>query len=252
MMVPLVFAGILLRPSLQPRLVGRRLLLIDTLLAMAGLIAVAWVLVLGPMYELLGTDPLVQIITFAYPAGDVAILCCLVIAVLREADYRPGTWPLLAGLALMAIADAAYAVLVIQGAYSTGHPIDVVWFASLAVIGLAATLERTVDGPSLRRLMPPISGASWRFMTPTVLLALATVLVWSVSMQRGVTPGGVAEGCARGGLAAAAGAGLARVPARRREPAAASDSCGLVTPPRSAASSSAAASLRPSAMSPPS
>jgi hypothetical protein len=34
-MAPLVFAGILLRPPLQPRIVGRRILLIDTWLAMS-------------------------------------------------------------------------------------------------------------------------------------------------------------------------------------------------------------------------
>jgi signal transduction histidine kinase len=198
-MVPLVFAGILLRPSLQPRLVGRRLLLIDTLLAMCGLLAVAWVLVLGPFYERLGTDSLTRLVTFAYPAGDVGILCCLVIAVLREADHRPGTWPLLIGLAMMAVGDAVYAMLVLQDTYSTGHPIDVLWFAALAVIGLAAALDRrpalTPASPgSARGLLPASMGASWRFMLPTSLLVLATVLVWTVSLRRGVTPGSVAEG----------------------------------------------------------
>lgn len=193
-MVPLVFVGILLRPTLLPRIVGRRLLLIDTLLAMSGLLAVAWVVVLGPVYEQLGTDRLVQAITFAYPAGDVAILCCLTIALLRESDERPGTWPLLAGLAMMAVADAAYAALVLRGAYSTGHPIDVLWFASLAAIGLAAALESRPTPVAARRGAAFTVAATWRFMTPTVLLGLATALVWSVAVQRGMTPGGVAEG----------------------------------------------------------
>jgi signal transduction histidine kinase len=193
-MVPLVFAGILLRPPLRPHLVGRRMLLIDTWLAMSALVAVAWVLVLGPMYEHLGTDPLLVAITLAYPVGDLAILCCLLMALLRDSDHRPSTVPLLLGLGTMAVGDAAYAALTLQNAYYTGHPVDVVWFASLAIIGLAAVLERTGEPAPPSRSTFAISESPWRFMAPTALLALATVAAWIVALQRGGTPGGVAEG----------------------------------------------------------
>jgi signal transduction histidine kinase len=192
-MLPLVFAGILLRPPLQPRTIGRRILLIDTLLAMSALVAVGWVLVLGPMYERLGTDPLVQAITLAYPVGDLAILCCLVMALLRESHHHPVTVPLLLGLAMMAVGDAAYAALVLQNSYYTGHPVDVIWFASLALIGLAATVDRTAITLPPSRQRSAASEAPWRFMLPTVLLTLATIAVWSVALRRGSTPGGVAE-----------------------------------------------------------
>ena len=192
-MMPLVFVGILLRSPLQPRIVGRRILLIDTCLAISALVAVAWVLVLAPMYAWLGTDPLVVAITLAYPVGDLAILCCLVMALLRESDHHPATVPLLLGLATMATGDAAYATLVLQDAYATGHPVDVVWFASLAIIGLAAVLERTERPTPTSRPLAATAETPWRFMMPTTLLALATIAAWSVALQRGGTPGGVAE-----------------------------------------------------------
>jgi signal transduction histidine kinase len=88
-------------------------------------------------------------------------------------------------------------MLVLQDQYFTGHPIDVVWFASLAMIGLAATRERDTDGPSPRRMVSVVRLRAlepWPVMLPKILLALATVLVWTVSLRRGVTPGGVGEG----------------------------------------------------------
>lgn len=192
-MVPLVFAGVLLRPPLQPRIVGRRVLLIDTWLAMSTLVAVAWVAVLGSLEALLGPDPLVMAITLAYPVGDLAILCCLLLALLRESDHHPATVPLLLGLAMMAVGDAAYAALALQAAYAAGHPVDLVRFAALAMIGLAAVLERADSPVRPGRPLLAVAKTPWRFMTPTALLTLATVVVWGVALQRGSTPGVVAE-----------------------------------------------------------
>ena len=192
-MIPLFFIGIVLRPPLQPRSIGRNLLTIDAWLAISALVAVGWVLVLSPMYERLGTSPLVQAIALAYPVGDLAILCCLALAVLRESEHHPATIPLLVGLALMAVADAAYALLVVQGSYVTGHPIDAIWFGSIAAIGVAAEVERGDPAPRFGRTWVATPEAPWRLMTPAVLLVLATVVVWGVALGRGGTPGGVAE-----------------------------------------------------------
>jgi signal transduction histidine kinase len=192
-MVPLVFAGVLLRPPLQPRRVGRLALLIDSWLATMALMAVAWVLVLGPMYERPGTDPLAAAIALAYPVGGVAILCCLAMALLREPDRHPASVPLLLGLAVMAAGDAAYGMMVLRDAYATGHPVDVVRFASLAMIGLAAMLERTERPVPASRPLTVVAETTWRFTVPTALLALATIAAWGVALRRGGTQGGVAE-----------------------------------------------------------
>jgi len=48
---PLIFSGILLRPTLRRRPVSRWLLLIDVGLTLAALLAVAWVLAIGPCFS---------------------------------------------------------------------------------------------------------------------------------------------------------------------------------------------------------
>ena len=49
------------------------------------------------MFAATGTDPFVRAITLAYPVGDLAILCCLLISLVRESDRHVATVPLPAG-----------------------------------------------------------------------------------------------------------------------------------------------------------
>jgi signal transduction histidine kinase len=181
---PLAFAGVLLRPTLRRRAVSRWLLLIDVTLTMSALLAVSWVLVIGPRFEQLATDPLVQVVSLAYPISDLAVLLCLLVAMLRESENRPATGLLLLGLTAATIADSSYSALMVAGAYATGHPIDVLWFAGLILIGLAAVVEH--DVPAEGKTPPPATvGAPWRLMAPTILVLVASGIVWSVALQRG-------------------------------------------------------------------
>ncbi len=193
LMVPLAFAGVLLRPALEPRVVGRRILLIDTWLAMSALVAVAWILVLAPLFDLLGTDPLTQAVAVANPLGYLGLVCCLLFALLREADTRKATAPLLMGLSVMVAGDAARGALMLQGTYYHGHPIDAFWFAALGVISVAAIEERAHPEPLPRPVGLGRVRAPWRFVAPAVLLLLTTVIVWVASMQREAARVGVAE-----------------------------------------------------------
>lgn len=193
-LVPLLFAGILLRPRLGQATEDRWQLLLDSCLTVTALLAVAWATVLGPIYARLETSLLVQAITLAYPLGDLAILACLLISVLRDTETRPATMPLLLGLATMAVGDAAYAALVASGTYATGHPVDVIWFAALVLVALAASVEhreRTVERVTKGGLAQMDS--PWRFMLPSALLAVASLAVWTMSTRRGQLPIGPAE-----------------------------------------------------------
>lgn len=193
LMVPLAFVGVLLRPSLEPRVVGRRVLLVDTWLAMSVLVSVAWVLVLAPLFDLLGTDPLTQVVAVAVPLAHLGLVCCLLIALFREADTRKASAPLLLGLSVMVAGDAARGVLLIQGMYYHGHPIDAFWYVALGVIGVAALEERAHREPSPRPAGLGRLRAPWQFVVPGALLVLATVVVWLASLQRGGLQIGVAE-----------------------------------------------------------
>jgi len=189
---PLVFTGILLRPTLRRRPVSRWLLLIDVCLTMAALLSVSWVLIIGPLFVQLATDPLLQVVSLAYPLADLGVLLCLLVAMLRESENWPPTGFLLLGLTAAAIGDSAWAALVVAGTYATGHPIDVLWFVGLVLIGLAAVVER--NAPAEGKMPPPATvGAPWRFMAPAVLVVVASVAVWSVALRRGAGFGDPAE-----------------------------------------------------------
>lgn len=210
LMVPFAFGGVLLRPRLEPRTVGRPALLIDTWLAMSALVAVAWVLVLAPIFEALGTDPVTQALVLANPLGHLGLVCCLLIALLREADTRRATGPLLLGLLVMVAGDAGRGALLLHGAYQPGHPIDVLRFAALGVIGVAAAEEWANLAPTSRAAGRRRIRTAWRFVAPAALLALTTVIVWLASVQRGAARVGVAEvALAAGWLLLLARVGLA-------------------------------------------
>ena len=113
------------------------------------MLAIAWVLVIGPILETVSPGQATRALALVYPIADLSILCCLILAILREAEDGPATLPLLIALALLTIGDATYAALAIQNAYVTGHPVDVVWFGSLVLFGLAAARE-SVDVARVR------------------------------------------------------------------------------------------------------
>jgi diguanylate cyclase (GGDEF)-like protein len=176
-MVPLALAGIVTRPILRPRDINRLLLLLDAGVALSGLSALGWVLVLQPLFEGLDTDPLVRAITLAYPLGDLALLFCLVVLILREARSHLASLVMVAGWAAMAVADAAYLVLVARNEYATGHPVDLAWFAALVLVAVGAAAEPRL--PVVTARVAADIGHPWRFLAPSALVALGGVVVWA-------------------------------------------------------------------------
>ena len=176
-MVPLALAGIVVRPIRRPRDINRLLLLLDAAVALSGLSALAWVLVLQPLFEGLDTDPLVRAVTLAYPLGDLALRFCLVVLILREARSHPASLAMAAGWAAMALADAAYLVLVARNEYATGHPVDLLWFAALVLVAVGAACEPRL--PAVTTRVAADIGHPWRFLAPSALVALGGVVVWA-------------------------------------------------------------------------
>jgi diguanylate cyclase (GGDEF)-like protein len=176
-MVPLAVAGIATRPIVRPRDLNRRLLLLDAGIALSGMTALCWTLVLGPMFATLDTDPIVQAVTLAYPLGDLALVFCLVVLLLREARSDPPTMALALGAGLMAVADLAYLWLVANNAYATGHPVDLAWFAALSLVAVAAAWEPRL--PSVPSRASLDVGPPWRFVAPSALVGLGGAVVWA-------------------------------------------------------------------------
>jgi diguanylate cyclase len=144
---------------------------------------VSWTVVLGPLFADQETGPLTQAIVLAYPLGDLAILLCMLMLILREAESRPATVLLVSGLSAIAIADSGYLALTVYGAYHTGNPVEVLWFAGMIALALAAMLD---PAPAATTVSPESTevGRVWRFLVPAVLVGVAGVVVWADPLLR--------------------------------------------------------------------
>ena len=175
-MLPLVFAGILLRPVTAPRAVNRGLLFLDVAVAISALAAMAWATVLGPLFASTELDPLAQAVSVAYPLGDVAIIACLLFLMLRQRSATPATMLLVLGWTTVALADALGYLPLSDTAYQTGDLLGVLWFAGLLVVALAALSDQPVA------VVEPASrldiGNPWRFVLPSAMVAGLGALLW--------------------------------------------------------------------------
>ena len=84
-------------------------------------------------------SPIVVLTNLSYPLGDIVLLSLLVF-VFTITGWRPGRAWLLIGAALLlnTIGDGIYLYLSAQGSYVEGGVLDVLWPASLILIGLSA------------------------------------------------------------------------------------------------------------------
>ena len=155
--------------------------------------ALAAALLAGPVFEDgAAGDPSTVAVTLAYPVLDL-LLIGFVVAAFALAGWRPGrSWGLLgAGLAIGALADVLY-LYQVAGQAGLGGLVDVLWPASVALIGLAAWQ------PPRRVVAAPAEG--WRLVGIPVAAATAAALL-VLGGAGSLNP--VALALAAGGLAAA-------------------------------------------------
>jgi signal transduction histidine kinase/CheY-like chemotaxis protein len=182
-MIPLIFAGILLRPARATGPVNRWLLAADVGVILASVTAVTWQLELGPMFAEAGTSPLEQAVSAAYPIGDAAILSCLALLLLRQRSFSPSTLLVTAGSATTAIADWVGYLPIGDTPYQTGDPIGALWFAGAVLIALAALYDRSHGEPADDQ--GPDVGHPWRLVLPSGIAMAAGALIWLVPVARG-------------------------------------------------------------------
>lgn len=169
---------------------------LDALLMAGGLFVAAWLLVGPDLMTGAGPGPLGLAVTLAYPVGDIAIVAACSLAVSRlDAARRRQLAPLLAGLVVIAVADAGYAVDVLQRGSYAPTLFDLGWGLGAAGIGWAA-LRPAV--PATVRTGPPSrfeEYASTLLLLPALLVALVQVMRGrafdSVAMAVGLATGAI-------------------------------------------------------------
>ncbi len=136
--VPFVAGAVLVWPS-GGGVVSRTRALLDGMVLAGSLLVVSWETVLGAVYRS-GSDSLLsQVISLAYPLGDIVIVSVVVGTLIRTRRRPSSVLVLLAsGMVAMAVADSVYAWLTATNRYSTGNQIDTLWVLAYALMGLAA------------------------------------------------------------------------------------------------------------------
>src|SRR6266704_1884071 len=144
----LVFMGLLLQPSSQSG--GKRfLLLMDSLIAMGSILAIAWYLLLGSLAQAPGEANLAKFLGLYYPIADTALLSCVVFLLMRgqgrtylATARRTGLLVVGLGLCFFVFSDFLFNVQNNAGTYVEATWIDLGWPLGMMTIGVAAFLRR--------------------------------------------------------------------------------------------------------------
>lgn len=144
----LIFTGLLLQPSSESGS-KRLLVLLDSLISMGSILAIAWYLLLGSLAQAPGEPNLAKFLGLYYPISDMALLSCVVFLLIRgqgrtyEATARrAGLLMVGVGLCFFVTSDFLFNIQNNAGTYIEATWADLGWPLGLMTIGAAAFLRR--------------------------------------------------------------------------------------------------------------
>jgi signal transduction histidine kinase len=173
---PLMVAALLVLARRRLAGVGA-LVLLETAVATVGASAVLAV-VLDPAIATAASESTFGgVVASAYPLFDLLLLAVVAgIASARAVPFERHGWALVAGLAIFAVADVAYALLENDGAYVAGTPLDATWAIGLGLITwwVAGVPDAVTDQvvPPRRNAVGPLPAVA--VLTAVVLLVIGT------------------------------------------------------------------------------
>ena len=183
LIAPLLLAlGLLRLPSSPAGVSGRARLLLDGLVVGLSLVMLSWQVVLADTLAAGGDTWETTAISVAYPVADVV---CVTIALVVLVRARHGGGVPVQALALLvlgsasaAVADSGFLFLTTRGAYSSGNPIDLGWFAGWLLLGLASRVRESTGASSSESRSAGTAGLLAPYIA--VLLALSAIVVQQV------------------------------------------------------------------------
>ncbi|HEU0000716.1 MAG TPA: hypothetical protein VFQ36_07445, partial [Ktedonobacteraceae bacterium] len=141
---PLIFLGLVLQPSSGS---GRKraMVLLDSLISMGAILAIAWFLLLGSLAQAGVLQSLGNFLGIWYPTSDVALLSCVVFLLLRgqgrvyQATARRVSLLVIGiGLCVFATSDFIFNIQQAASTYVDGTWIDLGWPFGMMIMGVAA------------------------------------------------------------------------------------------------------------------
>jgi hypothetical protein len=200
-----VFVGLLLQPPAESGS-KRILVLMDSLISMGSILAIAWYLLLGSLAQAPGEANLAKFLGLYYPVADTALLSCVVFLLLRgegrtyqATARRTGLLVLGLGLCFFVVSDFLFNIQNNAGTYIEATWVDLGWPLGLMTIGIAAffrrfipatpayLIEERVERNQMRNIFSPTQIIPY-VLLGLLLLALALNVLSSDPGQLSIRP----------------------------------------------------------------
>jgi diguanylate cyclase (GGDEF)-like protein len=190
------FAGLRSFPSRSRTRSERIRLLLDVGTVFVGGATFIWYVALGPALASATSFDLADLVTFAYPAGDLLLLFGVLLLLWRGAP-RSSVASLrifATGMLVFIAADVTYDYMTVHTTYLGGDPVDTLWFLALAILWAAASCQRRAQ-PQAEFATPPRNSAPRPGVLPYLAVAGSYVLLMVVGLQTVTSPvGGILLG----------------------------------------------------------
>ncbi|HYG58550.1 MAG TPA: response regulator, partial [Symbiobacteriaceae bacterium] len=181
---PLVLGATLHLFPRGSRAFDRLRLIGDISAALLAALALMWTPVIVPILRSSEMTMLGQILSMAYPAGDLLLMVAMLLPIPIPATSR--RWQI-AGLACFLAADVAFAVLTNAGTYNISNWIDPLWYIAMTCIVIGAFAD---DGRPVPQPKASSPNQALRVLGPYVALAGAVAAGLVLSLK-GVPAGTV-------------------------------------------------------------
>ena len=125
---------------------------------------VAWNFLVSDVDPTALASTIARIVSFGYPALDVALLALLARMTMTRQPRPPAFWLLFGFVVAQLAADTSYTVAVLHQSFYIGHPLTVGWILSFGCLGMAA-LHPSMATLAERRDERPRGDISWGRLT---------------------------------------------------------------------------------------
>lgn len=146
----LIFVGLLLQPPSESGS-KRLLVLMDSLISMGSILAIAWYLLLGSLAQAPGEANLAKFLGLYYPIADTALLSCVVFLLIRgqgrtyqATARRSGLLLVGLGLCFFVTSDFIFNIQNNAATYVEATWVDLGWPLGLMSMGIAAFMRRYI------------------------------------------------------------------------------------------------------------
>jgi diguanylate cyclase (GGDEF)-like protein len=154
---PVAFCGLISFPGRRRSGAQRVRLLLDMGTVLIGGALLIWYLALGPAMASGGRFDLVNLVTYAYPIGDLLVLFGILSVLWRGAPQSSVTALRIfaVGMLVYVAADLTYDYITVHSTYLGGDPVDTLWFLALITLYLAASCQLRTKPSGVLAPLPP-------------------------------------------------------------------------------------------------